>query len=416
MKPVRLMIAFLLIISLSACQVPALPRVRINLPWRSEPIILPLSPVITTPPANGTPQPAMLAPNQPVEPSVTDAPVPLVEQVPVFYPELVFFAVSTAARLSPAPWQSPAGLPVPAIQPNERVQLVASDPNGAWLLVLHRNTLGWLPSILLAGGSGTLSATTLAIDQANRCDGYIGSTLSLSQPWQAPADGEVSVQGIAFVPSGEAVFDWHMTVQETGKQIPIVTTRMDLNEGGSVVYFNQAAGWLAAGSTLEFGANEAGAGFIPFQASFYTADCSLPALSAGAQPGGVEQAPTQAATIRVITLQVITTSEGLTPIPRTASGNTKPWEACKYTYLSRLQVGDWAYVSYTPSKHNRVRKMPYVHSKELGRIGPGERMQIIEGPSCSDVYVWWKVRAEKDGLTGWTAEGDLDNYWLVPDP
>lgn len=416
MKPVRLLITLLLIFSLSACQALELPRFRINLPWLNEPIILPLLPLTATPQANNNNQSTAYAPKRTLEPSVSDSPVPVVEQKPVFFPQLLSITVSTVTRLSPAPWQSPADLPVRAIQPDERVQLVASDPNGAWLLVLHQNTLGWLPSILLTGGSGTLSTTTLAINEVNRCDGYIGSTLSLAQPWQALMDGEVRVQGLAFIPPGISVTYWSLTVKETDQQIPISITRTALNQGGEVVFFSQPVGWLANGSTLTFEVSTGEGGYIPFQASFYTADCSMAVQSTGVPPGdGSDLAPAQAATIRVITLQVITTSEASTSIPRNASGATQPWEACKNTYLSRLQVGDWAYVSHTPPKYNRVRKMPYIDSPILGRIGPGERMRIIKGPSCSNGYVWWKVRAEKDNLTGWTAEGDINNYWLIPD-
>lgn len=91
-----------------------------------------------------------------------------------------------------------------------------------------------------------------------------------------------------------------------------------------------------------------------------------------------------------------------------------PWEACKGLYLSRLRVGDHAYVSYNPPMTNRVRKMPYIDSEILGFVKPGEEVTIIEGPSCSGGYVWWKVTAKKDGLTGWISEGDADKYWLIP--
>jgi hypothetical protein len=43
-------------------------------------------------------------------------------------------------------------------------------------------------------------------------------------------------------------------------------------------------------------------------------------------------------------------------------------------------------------------------------------MEILDGPACKNQWVWWYVRAEKNGLVGWTAEGDAENYWLVPAP
>jgi hypothetical protein len=93
-----------------------------------------------------------------------------------------------------------------------------------------------------------------------------------------------------------------------------------------------------------------------------------------------------------------------------------PWEACLGTYLSRLHVDDQAYVSYDPPLANRVRSQPGTDGRIIGTIQPGEEVQILEGPACENNWVWWKVRSEKTGLTGWTAEGDREDYWLVPLP
>jgi hypothetical protein len=90
------------------------------------------------------------------------------------------------------------------------------------------------------------------------------------------------------------------------------------------------------------------------------------------------------------------------------------WVACQGTYPSRLHIGDHAYVSSTPFLANRVRSKPSLNSKIIGRIQPGEYMEVLDGPACSHEWVWWYVRAEKDDLVGWTSEGDSENYWLVP--
>ena len=93
---------------------------------------------------------------------------------------------------------------------------------------------------------------------------------------------------------------------------------------------------------------------------------------------------------------------------------TFDWGSCHAVYTSRLKVGDKAYVSYDPPLANNVREEPHKDSKLLGKIKPGEEVTIIKGPSCSNGWIWWKITAKKDGLTGWTAEGDADGYWLVP--
>jgi len=77
-------------------------------------------------------------------------------------------------------------------------------------------------------------------------------------------------------------------------------------------------------------------------------------------------------------------------------------------------VGDTAYVSFDPPDPNRVRENPGTGQRVLGLIFPGESFVVLDGPACANGWVWWKVRAHKDGLTGWTVEGSAGTYWLVP--
>jgi len=58
-----------------------------------------------------------------------------------------------------------------------------------------------------------------------------------------------------------------------------------------------------------------------------------------------------------------------------------------------------------------VRSEPNIQAETLGYIKPGVGMVILEGPQCSNNWVWWKVEADT-GLVGWTAEGDEKSYWL----
>jgi serine/threonine protein kinase len=90
------------------------------------------------------------------------------------------------------------------------------------------------------------------------------------------------------------------------------------------------------------------------------------------------------------------------------------WVPCPGTYPSRLQVGIQAFVSYDPPLANRVRTQPNGVAAVVGFIQPGEKVTIIGGPICSDEWIWWQVRSLQSGMTGWTAEGDKQGYWLVP--
>jgi hypothetical protein len=101
------------------------------------------------------------------------------------------------------------------------------------------------------------------------------------------------------------------------------------------------------------------------------------------------------------------------PTPKTTQ-TTDVWKDCNAIYSSRLEIGEKAYVSDTPPLRNRLRAGPYVTNEVTGYIDPGEQVEILKGPSCSNRWVWWKVRSLENGEIGWTSEGDADNYWLIP--
>ena len=102
------------------------------------------------------------------------------------------------------------------------------------------------------------------------------------------------------------------------------------------------------------------------------------------------------------------------PSPTFVSLANPTWVPCPGTYPSRLHVGIQAFVSYDPPLANRVRTQPNGVSPVVGFIQPGEKVVIIGGPICSDEWIWWQVRSIQSGMTGWTAEGDKQSYWLVP--
>ncbi|MDH5506700.1 MAG: protein kinase [Anaerolineae bacterium] len=89
---------------------------------------------------------------------------------------------------------------------------------------------------------------------------------------------------------------------------------------------------------------------------------------------------------------------------------------CTGAPRTRLAVGMRAFVGLFPPLANTVRKTPGTSSQSLGKIQPGGKMTILDGPDCANNMVWWKVRATSGSLTGWTAEGNTQNYWLVPIP
>jgi uncharacterized protein YgiM (DUF1202 family) len=106
---------------------------------------------------------------------------------------------------------------------------------------------------------------------------------------------------------------------------------------------------------------------------------------------------------------------GFSPQTKTAT-IILPWFPCDGVYDSRLQGNMRAQVSDNPPLSNRVRSGAGTSFKILGNIGPGEIVNIVDGPACSNNLVWWRVLSEETNLEGWTSEGDFESYWLIPLP
>jgi hypothetical protein len=83
---------------------------------------------------------------------------------------------------------------------------------------------------------------------------------------------------------------------------------------------------------------------------------------------------------------------------------------------TRLHLNGFAYVNADPPVPNNLRGEAGKDHPLVGEIQPGEAVKILEGPKCADGWVWWRVRSFDSELTGWTAEGDTQDYWLVPCP
>jgi hypothetical protein len=82
---------------------------------------------------------------------------------------------------------------------------------------------------------------------------------------------------------------------------------------------------------------------------------------------------------------------------------------------SRLHKGENAMVSYVGGA-NGIRYGPDVHEDSVFSYAqPGEILRIIDGPWCSWGYLVWMVET-KDGIRGFTPEGDGNTYWLIPAP
>jgi serine/threonine protein kinase len=91
-------------------------------------------------------------------------------------------------------------------------------------------------------------------------------------------------------------------------------------------------------------------------------------------------------------------------------------EICDGALPTRLVVDKKAKVNEEPAESNLIRKGPSRFDDVIGKIKPGNWMMVLEGPVCGEKTNWWKVECLTTGVIGWTMEGDLEIYYLSPEP
>ena len=145
-------------------------------------------------------------------------------------------------------------------------------------------------------------------------------------------------------------------------------------------------------------------------------EASIAAPAYGETLQGVAGAaePTSERTSSFETSPTPTDSSAVNAFPPVPSSPSPTPIACPGSLPSRLMRGEYAYVLPEPPLANRIRSGPGRDFPVVGRAELGEVMELEEGPVCADAWAWWRVRLLDTGVSGWTAEGDSNAYWLGP--
>ena len=76
-----------------------------------------------------------------------------------------------------------------------------------------------------------------------------------------------------------------------------------------------------------------------------------------------------------------------------------------------LANGYTAFVAMGTGLPNIVRSGAGLANPEIGQLPNGTFFTVRGGPQCVDGYNWWNI--EGGGITGWTAEGTVDQPWIL---
>jgi hypothetical protein len=97
-----------------------------------------------------------------------------------------------------------------------------------------------------------------------------------------------------------------------------------------------------------------------------------------------------------------------------AAQTATPGAGCPGLLPSRLIVHERGRVSREDPAPVNVRAEPGTSAEQMGQIPVGVVFYVLEGPSCTQRYTWFRVKAviEGTGLTGWIAEGDTRDWFV----
>jgi hypothetical protein len=322
--------------------------------------------------------------------------------------ELPEVNITIAIQLIASPSHPTSYLENSSISAGEKVNVIARDKDSAWLLVRHKNLLGWIPAIISNPGVGSLNLNIVDTNLLESCSNFLGARNAFTDAWQIDNAGDLFIQGFVYISSNNNLNQDIVLVQKNQQGVKEYNAdiyEINLDYGGRVIQFIKSIDEALQGDQFFVKINGDEANRVPIQVGFFTQGCDKTSASQSQIPGQISHTPKTPVPTIVIKVE---TSGG--PVSR----NTYDWSRCRASYTSRLWVGDRGYISFEPPYPNNIRNRPYIEGEKLGQIQPGEKLVVIKGPSCSNLWVWWKVTSLETGLTGWTAEGDVDNYWIIP--
>jgi len=100
---------------------------------------------------------------------------------------------------------------------------------------------------------------------------------------------------------------------------------------------------------------------------------------------------------------ILPATETRVPITRTPPCDDAP--------MTRLIIQERGRVTDNGEDLN-LRRGPGTDQQIIERIEPGEIFLVLDGPTCSEEYVWYQINYR--GTLGWIAEGDFEQYYTEP--
>lgn len=192
------------------------------------------------------------------------------------YDELPSITIATEVKLVASSAHPTAYLSSDKIPAGEKVQVIGTDKNAAWLLVLYKSQLGWMPSIFSRDNVGTLNTALVVEPLADNCAEYLDAIVAPDEAWESNTTGAVIVAGSIYRPQTSKQFDdatLAIQIDGNGTVIDADYMHTPLTPTSAVILFAYSLTNLQKGDQISFDVSNPSNEPLSFQAAFFRNDC-----------------------------------------------------------------------------------------------------------------------------------------------
>lgn len=346
------------------------------------------------------------------------------------YPNLPQITVASEVQLVASPAHPTAYLAADPVPGGAGVDVLGADRNGAWLLVRHEQTLGWMPTFFSGTSVGSLKAALVVDPLDARCTQMRNEAADVEKVWTITEAGAAIVQGAIYRTAVTEQFSdatLLLNVDGAGAVVAGDYIHTRLTPSSAVILFTFAVADLAPESRLHFTLKNTNEEALAFQAALFSNSCPDAVNTVGSPftselPIGQEKHITESqvrptisdsevSATAAVTTAVTATTPADTTSPAAGSTITDPpvsaVDAQGKTELAILSTRTGPSFDYPPN----------------GRRLQGDEFRIL-ARVCSDTggYDWYMIGREGaeeqwiPGLAAFVTVTNVDTLLCLPPP
>ncbi len=202
------------------------------------------------------------------------------------YDQLPEITVATEVMLVASPSQPTSELPFEPVPAGATIQLLGTDQDAAWLLVLHNDKIGWMPTVFARTNVATLPSAVVFDPLAGDCTKYIDTTADPAQEWTSTIEGSLLVLGSLYRPQRATDFtaaSLKIAMAGGGTVVDSDYIHTPLTASSAIVFFAYEIKDLEKGDLISFQLENPSSEPFAFQAIYFSDSCqaNLEQLSIG---------------------------------------------------------------------------------------------------------------------------------------